>query len=808
MKNSREGSSFVTVIIGIVFLLAIGLIVLTVSMRYLSSVIVDRNSTEQFYQSESILEEVKTGVTQYASEAADDAYTYLMNHYSEKTKESKKTLFAKMYLTLLGKKLKGESLVTPDKDDFGAYFQRTDNPSANTLEKKQAYFFDTFDDVYLTTDDTEKIQHCGSSEANLNQIRNLSAKHADAVKLQGSNTEYVYTIQKDDKKGYYLTLKNLLIDYKNDAGYQSTIQTDIILTVPDYKLSGDSTLAQIKDYVSISDDSLTVDSRTGSGKVTGNVYAGLNSSSTTGQGIKISQNAKGVSFASKRIISRGSLDVLPGAELSITDEDGSGNGKLWLENIRLTYDGGSSESMQDATSFSVNANSYIANDLDIATDNSSVTLKGKYYGYSYSENNETTDAQLSDYSSAILINGKNTLLKTDNALNKLILAGRTFVSRNTRGADNSIVHSSSSDIMMGESVAVKSNQLAYLVPDQYIQITQNGTIVEGHNPVAFAEESNVEILTQSKSGKTGLLDDYAGLLNTSQPYTADYSNTGSYVFYYLNFKDTASANKYFEQYYQGTEQDEEDQTVTNASLLKKRGEIYISDQDAAGLKISPALYLVAGNIVDNYKNGTSLSLKEANYFKNDGTPKEGLLKDGFQQGSEYVGLITSLVPGRSTGSMRLTEAEKKEESGLLVSSQIVDNSKLTTEKTVDVPDNYTGGISGVQIQLMPSGTSDGAGTDGATVTISKGLVIAGKGVNVKVSRDFTGLILSSGKVTMTASAPSMTADPVLVDQILEYIKTDKELSKLFYGFSGVLTNNPTQMNECVSYDNWKKNEIQ
>lgn len=806
MKNSREGSSFVTVIIGIVFLLAIGLIVLTVSTRYLSSVIVDKNSTEQFYQSESILEEVKTGVTQYASEAADDAYTYLMDHYSDKTKENKKTLFAKMYLTLLGKKLKGESLVTPDKADFGTYFQRTDNPSADTAEKKQTYFFETFDDVYVSTDDTEKIQHCGSSESNLNQIRNLSARHSDAVKLQGANTEYVYTIRKDDKKGYYLTLKNLLIDYKNNAGYQSTIQTDLILTVPDYKLSGDSTLAQIKDYVSISDDSLTVDSRTGNGKVTGNVYAGLNSASATGQGIKIGQNAKGVSFASKRIISRGSLDVLPGAELSITDEDGSGNGELWLENIRLTYDGGSSESMQDETAFSVNANSYIANDLDIATDNASVTLKGKYYGYSYSENNETTDAQMSDYSSAILINGKNTLLKTDNALDKLILAGRTFVSRNTRGADNSIVHSSSSDIMMGESVAVKSNQLAYLVPDEYIQITQNGLSQEGHNPVAFAEEGNVEILTRSKSGKNGLLDDFPGLLNTSQPYTADYSNTGSYVFYYLNFKDTASANKYFKQYYNKMDQDEDNEEVTNASLLKKRGEIYISDKDAAGLKISPSLYLVAGNIVDNYNNGTSL--KEANYFKNDGTPKEGLLKDGFEQGSEYVGLMTTLVPGRSIGFMRLTDTQKKEESGLLVSGQIINNSKLTTEKTVDVPDSYTGGISGAKIQLMPSGTSDGAGTDGATVTIRKGLVIAGKGVNVKVSSDFTGLILSSGKVTMSASSPSMTADPVLVNQILEYIKTDKELSGLFYGFSGVLTDNPTAMSECVSYDNWKKNEVQ
>lgn len=802
----REGSSFVTVIIGIAFLLAIGLVVLTVSTRYLSSVVVDKNSTEQFYESESILEEVKTGVAQYANEAADDAYTYLMNHYSQQTKENKKTLFAKMYLTLIGKKLKAESLVSPDKEEFGTYFWRTDDAAADTAEKKQAYFFETFDAVYLSTEAAPKIQHCGSAESNLNQIRKLSAKHSDAVKLQGSNTEYVYTIEKDDTRGYYLTIKNILIDYKNSAGYQSTIQADIVLTVPDYKLSGDSTLAQIKDYVSISDDSLTVDSRTMSGTVTGNIYAGLNSNSTTNQGIKVSQGAKDVSFRSQRIISRGSLDVLPGASLTVTDENGTGNGEMWLENIRMTYDGGNSESMQDETKFSVNANSYIANDLDIATDNASVTLMGKYYGYSYSENNKSTDAQYSDYSSAILVNGRNTLLKTDNNLSKLILAGRTFVSRNTKNADGSIAHSSSSDIMMGESLAVKSNQLAYLVPDKYIQIVKNGVAEEGHNPVMFAEESDVQIITKSENGKSGLLDDYPGLLNTTQPYTADYSNTGSYVFYYLNFKDTASANEYFSKYYASSDQDEENVQVDNTTLLKNRAEVYISNQDTDGLKIAPSLYLIAGNIVDQYKK--SIDLKESNYYKNDGTPKEELLNDGYQQGSEYVGLMTTLVPGRTTGAMRLSDMEKKEEAGLLVAGQIINNAKLTTAKTVNVPTSFTGGMNGVKIQLIPAGTSDGAGSDGASVTIDKGLVIAGKGVNVKVTKDFTGLILSSGKVTMAASAPTMTADPVMVDQILSYIKTDKELSQLFYGFSGILTENPTEIKDCVSYENWKKNEVQ
>ena len=790
-KKAKEGSSMVSVIIGVVFLAAIGLIVLTMATRYVTAVYVDRNSTDNFYQTEGILEEVRTGLVQYASESADDAYQYILDHYLNQTAENKMNQFAKMYLTLMAKKLKGETIpnVKTQTDAFGNLFTKG---SSSELVQRQKEFFDDFDSQLGV------LQGCGSNEDNLKTVKNLSTI-SDAVKLINGKTQYEYIFEKDAKRGYSITLKNLLIDYTDTTGYRSTIETDIIMTVPDYKFDGDSTLDELHDYVSVSDDTLSVNASTNKTRFTGNIYAGTSlADKKKGQGIKVAQNAL-VDFNCQKMISRGSLDILPGSTVNLTGESGAGD--LWLNNIRLTYDGGVAENMQDTTYFTMDENAYIANDLDIATDNSVVNLSGKYYGYSYSKENNVADTQQSDYSSAILVNGKNTWLKA-NGLQKLILAGRTFVSR--KNADGSQVDAS--DIMMGESLAVKSNQLAYLVPDKYIKPyveegeSTDGKNMEGHNPVSAEEKIKID--------EEGLLNDFHGLLNTASPYTMNYSNTvgeKGYVFYYLNFKDAKSANEYFRQYYSDASGlDEDGNPMTNKELLDERADAYISDLDGSGMKISPVLYLIAGNIVHNYKeqSGSSLLAKGQNedYFDNSGVPKTELLTDGQNQGYDYVGLQRTLLTSGSTGSMRLDDSESP-----LVSGKIIDVDKVETN-IVDVPAEFTPGTPGAQIQMFASSS----GTDSRTVsaTITKGLIIAGKGVEVEVSNDFTGLILSAGKVTVPHAAnPTLKSDIILIDQIMEYIKSDENLSKLFKGLNGTLSDNPTVTAKCVEYYNWKKNEI-
>ena len=113
--------------------------------------------------------------------------------------------------------------------------------------------------------------------------------------------------------------------------------------------------------------------------------------------------------------------MLGGATVSLQGEKAAGN--LWVQNIRLKSQGMDSESTLQSK-LDLNENAYVANDLDIEANNSIVTLSGKYYGYSYNEQNtKTTSTARSDYSSAILVNGLNTTLKAKN-LDKQNLAGR------------------------------------------------------------------------------------------------------------------------------------------------------------------------------------------------------------------------------------------------------------------------------------------------------------------------------------------------------------------------------------------------
>lgn len=93
---------------------------------------------------------------------------------------------------------------------------------------------------------------------------------------------------------------------------------------------------------------------------------------------------------------------------------------------------------------------------------SSVTLQGNYYGYNFQKNYGAQDpdsAKKAEFSSAMMVNGKSSHLDIK-GLNYLLLAGRTFISRK--------LDASNEDILMGESISARTNQLAYYVPLEYV----------------------------------------------------------------------------------------------------------------------------------------------------------------------------------------------------------------------------------------------------------------------------------------------------------------------------------------------------
>lgn len=742
-QNKREGSSLVSVIIGVVFLSAIGLTVLTVASKYLVTVLVDRNSADNFYQTEGILEEVRTGLLEYAGDASEEAYTKVLENYTAE-KSSMKEVYAKKYLSELAKKINDNHTVYTEED----------------VKNKAGTLID-----------------CSSSV--LDKLKKFSTV-PEAVQVKaGSNLQFVTNY--DSEKGYTLTLKNLLIDYTDSSEYRSTINTDIVFRVPDYKFEGDSTFDELKDYISISDDMLSVDSMANiKTSFTGNVYSGQQDS-----GIRIAPGAK-VDFNSKTIISRGSMDVFTGAQVIVQGESGAGD--LWLQNIRLKKNGdGGTDGNQ--TKFKINENAYIANDLNIEDNSTVVTMEGKYYGYSYNKENSISASEKAnaEYSSAILINGVNTTLDAKN-LEKMILAGRAFVSQNKK-TGNSLTPEESS-IMTGESLSVKSNQLAYLVPDSFIP--------GEHNPLATAELTD----TAENTIKSNLLNSSNGLkgyLNAAEPYTANYNSAG-YVFLFLNFKDEASANRYFKDFYTGEENlvihDEDGNAINSREQLAEKAQSYLLSSDMGNSSFSGNMYLIAGNIVYNYQatNG-SLGMQSANYYDASGKPQTALLEDGKKMALNYLGRCLTLLSSGSegrTGDIRLNAMDYANENKL-VSGKILDVAEINnlTSAITTKDDSSTGG----RITIAKGNYEIGSD--------AKGIVIATG--NVTVNADFTGLILTTGEVKVTGNH-TLKADMVLVGNLLEVIKNDKDLCKIFKALNGGNTQDPTKLEKCVSYQDWKKNE--
>lgn len=138
---------------------------------------------------------------------------------------------------------------------------------------------------------------------------------------------------------------------------------------------------------------------------------------------------------------------------------GSSGAALWANRIKI----GSSSALFRGTT-------YVQDDLDLSGSQTAATLAGSYYGFG----NSLTD---STKSSAILVNGAETMLDMS-GLTRLMLAGHSFIT-------NPSSSGTTTDVLMGESVSVRGNQRAYLVPTDYLDgAGSNPLIFDGASPAS------------------------------------------------------------------------------------------------------------------------------------------------------------------------------------------------------------------------------------------------------------------------------------------------------------------------------------
>lgn len=773
VNQDDRGSSFVVVIIGVMALMIVGATILSVATNYVITVIVDQNVTDNFYDTEGVMGEIRSGIEEICGEANEYAYMEVINHYNATSDPSDGKLSSKMdtmkdkfavkYLTGIVSML-NKPTITKMTDSLNE-FDNTISGWNGANQKKEDW--KSFPVATL-----EKVKKMVTMPATVGST------------YTGDQLKYGFCIKRegDDPDGkieeMYLVISGLKVDYKDSDGYRSVVQTDIRIDVPDYGFEGNATLDEMRKYIVICDRRLSVSTVELAGSslgidFNGSVYAGgdFDASGNYETGIEIKPKAQNVTFTSDTLISRGDLTVNDKASVNVNKQ----NGELWIKNIVLSGNSpAESPAPGSTTRLNLNTNSYVLDDLSIDNNNCEVDLGERYYGYSYNEGNTNSDSTEADYSSAILVNGKNTTLTSD-SLKKLILAGRTFVSRDMKTGTEP-------DIKMGESLALKSNQIAYLVPDNCIKA--------GHNPLTNEEATDA-------GGNWGLAVDKPTLeqtiawpyLDPGQPVTFNYVNKDpGYAFLYLNFKNQKAANEYFSKYYEDPD---------NEAMLRDRAETYISTFDNEGMKLGAQLYLIAGNIIHNYYSTTGKSVKQdANYFDGTGAPNEGMLLDGRKKMQSYLGKQLTLVNSGYKTGMRtryelLTSAQKKE----LVRDEIVDFDAINADASVmNIQRENTDTAVGGTLFITPGDyTVDGS--------ITRGLIVSGG--TVTVNRDFEGLILAKDKVIVSGSNINLVANASLVGSLMDMVEKDPDLAKYFHKLKKK-EKDDTSVADCISYENWKR----
>lgn len=570
------------------------------------------------------------------------------------------------------------------------------------------------------------------------------------------------------------TLKDVRVVYKDAQDYETTITTDLVFSTPDMNFSGQSQVKEFMKYALIADDQINVNAPTV--VVDGSVYAGAG-------GIVASGNGTG-ELNGRMILTRGDIVADMGSTLMV----GNGNSSIWAENIMTTG--------KSAATLDVNGNMYVADDLALNAKESKVKLQGNYYGYNFQKNYGAGDtvATDADFSSAIMINGKSSSLNIQN-LKYLLLAGRTYISRGN--------NSSNTDIQMGESIAARTNQLAYYVPERYVKVESGeSTLLKWNDNDAQNVEKKYPIGESDYAASIHVdpvkLD---GWLNNANPIVPYYYTNG--VNYYLNFKSQQDANEFYAAYYAG-----------NTGKAGGLAGTYLDKNALIIDEHNKVIMTLSGDIMYRTKPEEMFQEKAVTIEPDNWKDSAGLLWDycsklAVSYKSLELGLKDfgqSVTPDQVRFSVTDENGREKIDKSIdPLFDKLIDRSALQEE----IAKHKNPGDTGYAVYKPAADVYliDNTGVYDLPTSITKGIVVATG--SVKVSGNFEGLIISGGKVTFDANV-QVKGNKLLVSNLFKEDQSRQAplFSKFFRDCSGTAASNISgqlDLDSYINYDEWKKN---
>lgn len=806
--KDKRGSSLVLVLVTMTFLILLAGTIITMTITNIRLKASQKRSQENFYQTDSILDNISAGIQNESSKASADAYALALAEYNSALTSADATLDTRYSISYLEKMLR---VLTGDEK---AVYSETGT-----------YFYN--DNILMSF---------------------LNAEERSKYQIHGSHTDSDGNTFTGDEllvDGNSLILKNISV-IKEENSFETTLTTDIRVEVPSVNTEAHS---EYLSYAILADNQIRSDAGTTRVEVNGNIYSGTVNRSVdkkSQQGIVLSGGGE-LNINAQYIISRGDINVGNSSTLNIQGGT-SGEAEVWVENIMT-------EAGDTGNTITINGDCNVADDLELNGTDDSVTLSGRYYGYNYSD--DYTDrnklATKASYSSAISINGKNEQLNL-NGLKQLILSGRTFISKNPNTGEiltDAAGADINPDIELGESLTVKSSQLAYYIPSEFITsaavlgVTDYDEIADfqgathiatdadgvtkewyffrikdavtdavyafdyqGYNKYLEVKDQEYQNLMNDSS--YDLFKDAQGNEKTSFDIMDFVSNQAAQVYhrrdskiqnldyFYLNFKNQKLSSMFYQIFHQLSPQQ---------SVYSEVDKAYLS---TTGVTINNGaeILLTSGNILYGNASDANLAVRIQNTDANADSPlAEYAVNKSKIYMSRQLALIKDYADALSSPKWRLSDnnsdkfSKSGKSDGTNLFDKLVDRSKLTEASgTMAVS-------SGNGVYIISE--NDVQWNSGSYSGVNSGIIITAG--DVELQTDFNGLIIAGGDVKFTGSNIAIASNEKLVG---EMFAEDKAGGKVFYDLlskyfrksvDATIGDSGENNTNNVNYENWKKN---
>ena len=777
-RKDERGSSLVMTIIAATFisLLAVAVISMTVTNIKLKQA--QKKSQTNFYNADSIVDAIKAGVENVSDTAARDAYESVYAAYGAVRSGSTDSL-------------------------TGKYSSKYFNAVISALSEG---------DCDITTGVTNMKYHDSVIRGFLTEAQskysggNFVDGYKSHVNGKG-DMEY-------DRGDNSLLLKDLTV-IKTEGDYQTTITTDIRVNLPEMKAG---THSEYLNYALIADNKVKINGGSSAATIDGDVYSGTVRRDLPGASPEpnveadpeagfVVDNGAILNINAENIISRGDILVRGRSYMRINGLNGL-DAHVWVENIQTK----ASSTGTAGNVLKINAETNVSDDLEIWGNNDNVTFKNSYCGYNYNKDYSAANiGKTSDnaqFSSAMVINGKNVTLDIQ-SLSKLILSGKTFISK--KGNKNeSLVgagpsYAGSKDIRTGEALTVKSSQVAYYVPSDYWKKVgssgptfPNGIVFTPIEGSTDEYEFDVEGYNEFVGGNKFDVRDY---IDSAMPLVYYYRHdtdvkADALTYFYLNVKEDKLTSFY--------------QTYAKCSpdyaILKDVNAKYMS---STGIKFSggAGVFCATGNIL--YRDGASGQEKIEIGDESPGNEGAVVRSYAAEKSKEYMSLQMSLTSDYDL-SLKSTQYRLSDNYSDVYTKKGITNTSsdktnlfavlLDEGKIADYESKSSSNpkLPSNSIIVVKKGDYTWNGSEEGGIIVATG--------NVKLEKNFKGLIIAGGDIEFSG-ATKVVADSDRLEKIFD---NDTIIYNMFSKYfrktiASSIAKDDSSGDNGICYENWKKN---